>query len=217
MNCQDLNYLERLPSIASGRAPLLLLLHGYGSNEADLFSFVNYLPPQYHIISLRAPYPLGPDSFAWYAINFDADEGRFSDINQAITSRDLICQFIDHICVEKDLDATQVCLLGFSQGAILSYALAFSFPEKIKQTIALSGYCNEAMLPDHWQTQPLSDLNIYAAHGTGDMVIPIQWARQSAELLKKVADLKFEFHEFDMGHSVSQESFSDMMRWMNGL
>ena len=72
MNWQDLNYMERPPFAPTTTAPLLLLLHGYGSNEADLFSFVNYLPPQYHIISLQAPYPLGPQSstFLWYDSRF---------------------------------------------------------------------------------------------------------------------------------------------------
>ena len=217
MNWQDLNYMERPPSAPTTTAPLLLLLHCYGSNEADLFSFVNYLPPQYHIISLQAPYPLGPQSFAWYSINFDADKGGFSDENQARTSRDLICQFISNICDQKNLDANNVTLIGFSQGAILSYAVAFTYPEKIKQTIALSGYCNEAILPENWQKQPLSGLNIYAANGSSDMVIPVEWAKQSASLLKTVVDLKFEFHEFDMGHTISQESFVDMMRWMSLL
>ncbi len=217
MTWNELTYLERPPTVTSERAPLLLLLHGYGSNEADLFGFVTYLPEHYHVISLQAPYTLGPQSFAWYAINFDAEKGKFSDEKQARSSRDLIHQFIGHICTEKHLNRDNVTLLGFSQGAILSYAIAFTYPKTIQQVIALSGYCNESLMPEDWQLQNLDGLSIYAAHGKSDAVIPINWAQQSAALLRSVPDLKFEFQEFDMGHAVSQESFADMMRWMNSL
>jgi phospholipase/carboxylesterase len=89
----SLHYLIREPKIkkdALGNAeqsvaknPLLLLLHGYGSNEEDLFSFATELPDDYFIVSARAPFDLMYGSYAWYAINFDADENKFSDIGQA--------------------------------------------------------------------------------------------------------------------------------------
>lgn len=214
MTWENLHYLERPPSQPTGKAPLLLLLHGYGSNESDLFSFANYLPPQYHVISLRAPYDLGPQSYAWYAINFDEVKGRFSDEDQAKSSRDLIYDFILNICDQKQLDSNDVTLLGFSQGAILSHAITFSYPSSILKSIALSGYCNESLLPKEWKNQNFSHLKLYAAHGTDDEVIPVSWAQQSAELLNSIPNLNFEYHEFKMGHGVSQDSFADFMRWM---
>lgn len=48
-------YIERLPLDPTKKAPLMVLLHGYGSNEKDLFSFASELPKELHIISLRAP------------------------------------------------------------------------------------------------------------------------------------------------------------------
>ncbi|HRZ30855.1 MAG TPA: phospholipase, partial [Flavobacterium sp.] len=86
----SLHYLVREPKIIQEKNPLLLLLHGYGSNEADLFSFASELPEEYFVISAQAPYDMQYGSFAWYAINFDADENKFSDLNQARQSRDMI-------------------------------------------------------------------------------------------------------------------------------
>ena len=54
----SLQYLIKEPKIKLDKNPLLLLLHGYGSNEEDLFSFANELPDNYYIISARAPYDL---------------------------------------------------------------------------------------------------------------------------------------------------------------
>ena len=81
MKTGALNYLERKPTIQTDLpAPLLVLLHGYGSNEADLFSFAAELPKSLHIVSLQAPHELGYNSYAWYSINFDANQNKFSDL-----------------------------------------------------------------------------------------------------------------------------------------
>src|SRR6476660_790940 len=93
----SLHHLVREPKIKKDKNPLLLLLHGYGSNEEDLFSFANELPDEYYVISARAPYDQMYCSYAWYAINFDADEKKFSDIGQAKISRDIIAGFIDEL------------------------------------------------------------------------------------------------------------------------
>ena len=64
-----LHYIKR-PSTLTENAPLLILCHGYGSDENDLFSFASELPEELYIISVRAPYQLQPYGNAWYAINF---------------------------------------------------------------------------------------------------------------------------------------------------
>ena len=74
----SLEYLVR-PSTLKENAPLLLLFHGYGSDENDLFSFASELPEEFLIISAKAPYPMQPFGNAWYAINFDAEKGKWSN------------------------------------------------------------------------------------------------------------------------------------------
>ena len=114
--------IERPAKTSKVKAIPLFLIHGYGSDENDLFSFAEGIPEYYHIISLRAPYPMQPYGNAWYAINFDAEKGKWSDLEQAKASRDLLHHFIQEKCKEKQLDTNKVCVLGFSQGSILSYA-----------------------------------------------------------------------------------------------
>jgi len=126
----SLHHLVRAPKIKLDKNPLLLLLHGYGSNEEDLFSFAAELPDHYYVVATRAPYDLQYGSYAWYAINFDADQNKFSDNEQAKTSRDLIVHFIEELTTNYAIDADNVTLIGFSQGTILSYAVALSYPEK---------------------------------------------------------------------------------------
>src|SRR5690554_4508202 len=99
-----MNYLIREPKVKKDKNPLLLLLHGYGSNEEDLFSFAEELPEEYYVISVQAPYSLQPYGYAWYAINFDADMNKFSDDKQAIESRELIVRFLDELIEKYPID-----------------------------------------------------------------------------------------------------------------
>ena len=91
----DLKYLVRHPKKATENPPLLILLHGYGSNELDLFSFAEELPDELVIVSARAPYEMGHGGHAWYAINLDAGNNKHSDLKQANISIEKIAAFID--------------------------------------------------------------------------------------------------------------------------
>jgi len=209
----SLEHSIRPSSITNKKAPVLFMLHGYGSNEDDLFSFAEELPKELCIISVRAPYTLEPFGYAWYAINFDAEKGKWSDDEQAKESREKIVHFIKQACETYGLDDTNLTLLGFSQGTILSYAVALSYPEKIKNVIALSGYISEAILVDGFAQLDHSDLNIYASHGQVDQVIPLEWAQRAPELLERL-NIKYVFEEFPVGHGVAPQNFHSFRQWL---
>ncbi len=202
------------PSSLTENAPLLILIHGYGSDENDLFSFAAELPEELYIISVKAPYPMQPHGNAWYAINFDADKGKWSDNNQAIESRDLIAKFVDEATVKYPVNKANVSLLGFSQGAILSYAVALKYPEKIKNIMALSGYINKDIFPDDLKTNNYSDLDFYCSHGSVDQVIPIDWARQTSPFLNAL-NIKHKYSEFPVGHGVAPQNFYELKDWLS--
>ena len=141
----SLQYITREPNTISEKTSLLILLHGYGSNEEDLFSFATELPEDLIIVSARAPQSLGFGSYAWYSINFTADQGKFSDIPEALVARELVATFIDEIQEKYKITPAKTFLLGFSQGTILSYSVALNYPEKVQKLIALSGHINEEL------------------------------------------------------------------------
>lgn len=209
----NIEYLIREPKIKKEKNPLLLLLHGYGSNEEDLFSFAPELPDEYYVVSARAPYNLQPYGHAWYAINFDEDENKFSDNDQAIESRDVIARLINELISELPIDFQDVTLIGFSQGTILSYAVALSYPEKIKNVVALSGYLNPDLLASGYEKKDFSHLKIFASHGTVDQVIPVEWARKAPDLLKKLG-IDVTYKEYPIGHGVSPQNFYDFKNWL---
>ena len=207
----SLEYISR-PSTLKENAPLLLLFHGYGSDENDLFSFASELPEEFLIISAKAPYPMQPFGNAWYAINFDAEKGKWSDNEQAKQSRDLIANFIDEILAKYSADNNNVTLLGFSQGAILSYAVAFTYPEKVKNVIALSGYVN----PDLFELkdpETYKNLNFYSSHGSVDQVISVDWARQTKPFMEQLG-INYKYSEFPVGHGVAPQNFYEFREWL---
>jgi phospholipase/carboxylesterase len=152
-------------------------------------------------------------SYAWYAINFDADENKFSDIGQARASREIIANFVDELVATYPIDADNVALIGFSQGAILGYAVALSYPEKIQRLVAMSGYLNTEMAVDDFKENNLSALKIFASHGTVDQVIPVEWARKSIPVLESLG-IEIIYKEYPVGHGVAPQNFFDFKNWL---
>jgi len=209
----SLEYQIREPKIVLDKNPLLLLLHGYGSNEADLFSFASELPDEYYVISARAPYDLQYGSYAWYAINFDADQNKFSDHDQAVLSRDLVVQFLQELKSKYSIDSSNITLIGFSQGSILSYSIALSYPNIVQRVGALSGYLNLDINNDNYLNNDFSNLKIFASHGTVDQVIPVEWARKTDPILKNLG-INCTYKEYPIGHGVSPQNFFDLKDWL---
>lgn len=207
------NYLIQQPKEIQEKNPLIILIHGYGSNEEDLFSFAPELPENAFIVSVQAPYQVPPYGFAWYAISFDANMNKFSDDTQAVKSRDLLVQFIDELCTKYPIDQKDVNLIGFSQGAILSYALAVTYPEKVNKVVALSGYFNADIMQPKADLSVYNHLKIFGSHGTVDQVIPVEWARKASELLKSYA-ISFEYKEYPVGHGVAPQNFYDLKAFL---
>ncbi len=209
----SLEHIIRPSTLKDKKPAVLFMLHGYGSNEEDLFSFAQELPEELCIISVRAPYPLQPFGHAWYAINFDEGKGKWSDDEQAKTSRDKIVTFIDEACSTYHLDDSNITLLGFSQGTILSFAVALSYPNKIKNVIGLSGYINERILKEGFKNNDFSKLKIYTSHGQVDQVIPLEWAEKSPKILSEL-NIEHVYEEFPSGHGVIPQNFYSFNKWL---
>lgn len=210
----SLSHLLKPAQSQHSQPPALFMLHGYGSDEADLAAFAPDLPGELCIISVRAPYPL-PYGYAWYSIYFGGEKEKWSDDDEARRSREKIANFIDEACRAYSLDAERVSLLGFSQGCALSFAVALSYPKKVKNVIALSGYLPENLLAEDYGQNDFSDLHIYQSHGSLDQVIPVEWARQAAPLLKKLR-VDYTYQEFPVGHGISPPNFYAFRKWLEG-
>ncbi len=203
----SLKYLVRLSPSATP-SPVIILLHGYGSNEQDLFELRKYFPSKYLVISARAPYPAG-QGYQW----FDLGKGD-SNNPEVENSRKLILKFISEITHKYTANKNQVYLIGFSQGAMMCYEAGLTSPETIKGIGVLSGRLFPTLQEKLIVTPALKNLKIFISHGTADNRIPFTEGKSSSENLIKLG-LKPEFHEYNgMGHSINDQVMTDLGGWL---
>src|SRR5437763_10158037 len=111
----SLTHLTREPTApAEGAPPLLLLLHGVGSNEADLFGLAPELDGRFFVVSARAPITLGPGAYGWFHVAF-TPQGPAIIPAEAEQSRQALLRFIDEVVEAYGVDPRRVYLMGFSQ------------------------------------------------------------------------------------------------------
>lgn len=208
----DLHYLVREPQTITSKTPLLILLHGYGSNEQDLFSFVPTLPEDWLVVSFRAPFSTNYGGYSWFDIDLMNTENRI-DVQQAQESKSAILENILKITNHYGLTHNETHLCGFSQGGILSYALALQNPELFSKVACMSCYPEEKMLTNMAKNKKkLEQLRFFISHGIDDAVIPMEWGRKAADMLYNLG-CYFSFREYMSGHGVNQKNYMDLMEF----
>ncbi len=198
--------LTRLVREGSGEE-LLVLLHGLGSNEGDLFGLASEIPSRFTVVSLRAPRDYGFGGYAWFEIGFDAD-GMTIDTAQAQESVELVCSELS--ALREEFAPTRVTLAGFSQGAMISAGVLSAEPNLVDSTWLMSG----AWLPC-FDVADLSGKQVLVQHGVQDQVVPHRMGEHLAGILtEQLANVKF--LSYQMAHEVSHESLNDARAFLLG-
>lgn len=206
-----LQYLVREPKVKSEKKKAIILLHGVGSNEQDLFSLANQLPDDFFIISPRGQFTLGAGRYAWYQVDFSTGKPVFN-AQQEISSREVIRKFVAQVKHKYNLD--EVYLGGFSQGAIMSYSIGFTNPTEVKGIISLSGRLLDEVRPLIIKSNNLQQLKVFVAHGVQDNTLQIQYARDAKSFIE---DLKIplSYHEYQIGHQINGDVLNDLKSWLD--
>jgi phospholipase/carboxylesterase len=211
-NSPSLYYIFKEPKIKSANPPVIILMHGVGSNEKDLFSFAPQLPDSFLVISLRAPITIGTDSYAWYHLTFENGK-RIGNAIEAEASRLMIIQFINQLKTKHAFNQKRIYLCGFSQGSIMAYSIGLTVPEKTKGIAVMSGRLLEEVKPLIVTKERLKNLKIFVSHGTNDNIIPVNEARASVAYLKTLGITPL-FKEYPEAHTISNAMFADMLQWL---
>jgi len=205
-----LHYLIEEPEKKGTKNKAIILLHGVGSNEQDLFSLAEHLPDDYFIISPRGQFTLGPGRYAWYNVDFSTGKPLFN-AQQELSSRKVIFDFIKQVKLKYNLD--EVYVGGFSQGAIMSYSIGLLHPQEIKGVIALSGRMLDEIKPELTPTEDLKKLKVFIAHGVQDNTLQIGYARTAKTYLESL-QVVLSSHEYEIGHQISQAVIADLNKWL---
>jgi phospholipase/carboxylesterase len=212
MSNPSLIYLVREPKIKTDKPPLLILLHGAGGNEQEMFSLASHMPDEYLVVSARGPIVFGARSFAWYHVDLSSGKPVINSAEEK-KSRTIILDFIEALKLYHAFDDTKVYLCGFSQGAIMSYSVGFTHPDKVKGIIALSGRLLEEVKP-LMEVSKLTDMKIFIGHGTNDNVLSVYYARDCARYLRQ-AGIGFTLKEYPEGHRINAATVADIAVWLS--
>jgi phospholipase/carboxylesterase len=207
-----LEYGPRQQATEGKKPPLLLMLHGVGANERDLFPLAPELDPRLQILSLRAPLTRGPNSYAWFTVAFLPTGFKIAP-EQLDASRQRVIEFIHTAVKRYDADPERVYLLGFSQGAITSLTVALTEPELLAGVIALSGRIPPEAEPWIIAPERTAGLPIFLAHGRQDSVIPYGWAERAKPILERQR-VALEYHAYNMDHQIGALTLADLTTWL---
>ena len=200
------------PSTAREKCPTIIAIHGRGTDENDLVPLVLSLSlPNVLVVSPRAPFPFPYGGFVWYDL---ADEV-IPEPNTFRSSIDLLRKFIAEVKQGYPVDSERLLLLGFSQGTVMAYATALLVPTSFLGVAALSGYIpHRSGLP--LKLANLNGFPVFISHGSDDLIIPTQFGRESAELLKR-AGATVTYREYPMGHEVNEDTMRDLSEWLHSI
>lgn len=185
-----------------GDRPLLVLLHGYGSNEADLFSLVPHLPEEFVVAAVRAPlaprFPM--PGYSWFTI--DGVESR--DHGEVIASTSAVWEWVD----EVRRDAASVGLLGFSQGGVIALQMLRMRPQAAAFAVSLAGYAFPEPADGDAELAEVRP-PVFWGRGARDEVIPPRFVDHTAQWLPSHTDLSGRVYP-NLAHSVSAEQLGDV-------
>lgn len=189
----------------SGR-PLLVMMHGYGSDEDDLFGLVPHLPDAYVVAAVRAPLapPFPTPGWSWYPI--EGLSGRDPEIVTA--SAQALVEWIDG----ERRDAASVGLLGFSQGGVMALEALRLEPASFAFAVSLAGYANPHPLPRDAELAGRRP-PVFWGRGARDDVIPAPLVAHTVQWLPTRVDLSGRVYP-DLGHAVSAQELSDVSAFL---
>jgi phospholipase/carboxylesterase len=211
-----LSFLERPADPAAATPWLLVLMHGVGSNEADLFGLAPHVPPAFHVLSLRAPFTLGPGAHAWFEFTVNRDGSRQIHEAQEAHSRALVARTVAAAAQQLGVPPERVVVGGFSQGGIMSLSLLLTEPHLLHGAMVLHSRLLAQVEPQFAPADALAGKQLWVSHGLQDMVIPLTSAHAIRDHAMQLP-LTLHYAEFPGAHEIRPAELAAAMAWLQAL
>jgi phospholipase/carboxylesterase len=188
----------------------LVLLHGRGADELDLFPLLDFFDPERRFVAAtpRAPLALPPGGWHWYAFHAVG----FPDAETFDAVYPVAAHWLDTFLADRGLTHDRLVLGGFSQGAVMTYALALGAgrPRPVA-LVTLSGFVPTVPGFELDLSPPLPPVAI--GHGTLDQVIGVEHGRAARDLLQQ-AGAEVTYHESPVGHTIDPQLARELPAWI---
>jgi phospholipase/carboxylesterase len=188
----------------------VVLLHGRGVDESDLFPLLDELDPERRLVGVtpRGPLTLPPGGFHWYIVERVGYPHRqtFLDTYGKLTA------WLEAFADETGIPWERTVIGGFSQGAVMSYALALADGRPSPAgLLAMSGFIPEVEGFELDLERP--GLPIAITHGTLDPIISVEFARLARQRLEAAGN-RLLYREFPAGHGIDPAVLPDLRAWL---
>lgn len=206
----ELSYLF-MPAALPGQHPsMLVMMHGYGANEQDFNDFPVIVPGNMLVVSLRAPLPVAGDSYQWYRSNGSKQQ----EVDDVTQSDDAVVKTITTLQHQYHIPASHTYLGGFSQGAVMTYAVALTHPQLFHGVAVFSGRLPTGFDPSAVPLAAAKQLQVFVGHGEADQRIALTSARQAVKQLTAFTpSVTFKTYP-GMGHTISLDEIRDFRQWL---
>jgi phospholipase/carboxylesterase len=194
--------------------PLVVGLHGYGSNAEDFLGLYGRMESHELIFAIpETPYAMSSGRETGYSWSTWSE----SDSTVYEASLDLSSELVRNVVLELQARyaPSSTCLLGFSQGCALAYLAGFSSPDVIDGIIGFGGYVED---PAPFLEAPpeARELRIFVAHGTDDRIVDISESRRAYSLFDSLG-CNAVMVEFDGAHTIHVRTLEEALEWMHDL
>jgi phospholipase/carboxylesterase len=209
-----MRFVERVaePRSPSASPPLLVLMHGIGADENDLFPVARFLDARLKIVSLRGPYAYSGGA-SWFHIDFPPGGGVVPDVAQARASLRQLVDWLAAVPARLGTDPARTFVLGFSQGAMMSLGLLRTVPGRLAGVMALSGRFPGTLFDTAAAPDAIARVPVLVAHGLYDDVLPIDHGRAIRDALAPVVR-DFTYEEFPVAHGIIDDEIRLLADWL---
>ena len=211
-----LTFLQRPAAATTPRPWLLVLMHGVGSNQQDLMGLAPQIPERFHVLSLRAPFRMGPGAHAWFDFSIEPNGERSINEAQEAQSRALAAQAIASAAEQLGIPPERVVVGGFSQGGIMALSLLLTQPALMQAAMVWHGRLLTQMLPQAAPPDALRGKQMWLSHGTHDNVIPLAHAQAIAHHMAPLP-VTLAYHEFPGAHEIRPSELAATVTWLESL
>lgn len=212
----EIGWVERVTGAAARegapRPPLLVMLHGIGADENDLFPLARHLDPRFRVVTLRAPrnYQIG---YAWFDLEIRSDGSMRPNTAQAGETLVDLITWLRGASHRHQSDPRRTFLLGFSQGAIMSLGVLRAAPELLAGVVALSGSSPDGLFAPGADDGAVARVPLLIAHGTLDDVLPAEHGRRARATFAGSEDLTY--REYAVGHGIGSDELAFVAQWLS--
>jgi phospholipase/carboxylesterase len=203
---------------------LIVMLHGLSGDEDVMWIFDHALPRSAAVIAPRALYASELGGYSWTraAVRDQLDQVDFQDATA------YLARFMREVTAVYQVDPQRVIVMGFSQGAALSYAFSLEHPAMLCGVIALAGFLpphnrhsqrtcaahSVVQVPTPLRSAQNAFPRYLIVHGAHDEAVPIERARE-ARLVLESRGASVEYHEHRVGHKVSAQGMQEIKHWID--